>query len=66
MRPTQERKVTMSIDVEPDQREDLRRLSKDSGVPMNVMIRKGIDMAIAYYEERESLLTEAIERTKEE
>lgn len=52
------RKVQKVVYIDEDQLQALHAIKKKTLVPMNVVVRHGIDLAIKWYEERE----EALER----
>ena len=53
---TVRKRKTTSVYIDDDQLKTLRALSKELEVTMAAMIRRGIDLAIDWYEERKELL----------
>jgi predicted transcriptional regulator len=56
----------MTINIDADQKRALHKLSEKSGVPMSVMLRKGVDLALAWYEEREELIEKGLRAEERE
>lgn len=48
-------KTQSTVYLDEEQRERLRELSKKNWIPMAAMIRKGVDLAIDYFEELEEM-----------
>lgn len=46
---------SMSVNLAPEQVDELQELSRMTGAPMSVIIRMGVDLAIKDYRDRFSL-----------
>lgn len=55
-----------TVYLSDDQHEVLKKISRDTGVPMAAMVRKGIDLAIAYFETRAEALEIGLRSLEEE
>lgn len=63
---SRDKKFSTTVYLEPGQHTALMELSKKNDVPMAVMIRRGVKLAIDYYEEREELIEEGTDAPAED
>jgi predicted transcriptional regulator len=54
------RKVSTTVYLDDDQYRALVILSRKTSIPQAVIVRKGVDLALAWFEEREALLEKGL------
>ena len=60
------RRYSTTVYLDPDQHKALKRLSEKTDVPIAAIVRRGVDLALAWFEEREELLEKGLQVVERE